>query len=416
MQTQLGFHQGLELRVSQAQVLLSELVQLPVLDLERRIDAELAANAALELPAPPTCPGCGHPVWTGGSCRRCAPGRRADPLSTVATGPAPLDAALTDAARLLRPGDRAIAAHLLGDLDDNGLLVEPVAAVAGRLGVPARTVLRVIEALRSSGRPGLCAGTLPERLRLQVLAAAGGDPPAAVAGLLAGGLDALARGGAGAAAAATGLTVAEVGAAVAWIRANVDAEPIRPDEAAPPAPVDMVVRHEGDGFVVDAVPGPWSAVRVAESYLVAAADPRVRPHVVRARRFVDVLDRRARTMLRVAGAVVGRQARRMVDGPAAQQPLSRRDVAGELDLHESTVSRVVAGKYLLLPSGETVAFGALFGAARAAQECLRALAAARTAAGDAELALALAEQGYHLSRRTVAKYRAELGIPGRNRR
>jgi len=130
-----------------------------------------------------------------------------------------------------------------------------------------------------------------------------------------------------------------------------------------------------------------------------------------------VLDRRARTMLRVAGAAITRQSRRVVEGPAAHRPLLRRDLAAELDLHESTVSRVVAGKHLLLPSGETVPFGSLFGAARGAQECLRDLVAAETVAScDADLASALLERGYPVSRRTVAKYRAALGIPGRHRR
>jgi RNA polymerase sigma-54 factor len=429
MLTQLGLHQAMELRVSATQVLLSELTLLPVLDLEQRIHAELETNAALELPVPPSCPGCGHPVWSG-ACLRCDrwsprrqrgpddPADRRDGPAGLAATPATRDLLLTDAAPALRPAERAVAAHLLADTDDLGLLVEPVAAVAERLGVTERTVRRVIEALRQSGRPGLCATTLTERLRLQVCAAADGRAaPAGVATLLARGLDALADGGVGAAAAATGLRPAELRSAVAWIRAHVEAEPIEPAAAAPPPPVDLVIRRDGDELLIDVVPGPWSAVRVAESYLAVAADPRVRPDVLRARRFVDVLDRRARTILRVAGVVIARQARRMTEGPAAHRPLVRRDVAAALDLHESTVSRVVAGKHVLLPSGETVEFGALFGGARGAQECLRELMAAETVAScDARLADALAERGYRVSRRTVAKYRAALGIAGRHRR
>jgi RNA polymerase sigma-54 factor len=83
-----------------------------------------------------------------------------------------------------------------------------------------------------------------------------------------------------------------------------------------------------------------------------------------------------------------------------------------LGLHESTVSRTVSGKWLLLPTGEIVAFGALFGAATSAQQCLRELVAGGTAAkSDAELARELAARGHQLARRTVAKYRAALGIP-----
>ena len=96
----------------------------------------------------------------------------------------------------------------------------------------------------------------------------------------------------------------------------------------------------------------------------------------------------------------------------AHRPLLRRQVAAELRLHESTVSRAVAGKQVLLPSGETVPFGALFGAARGVQQCLLDLVSAETVPRcDAELAEALAERGHRISRRTVAKYRATLRIP-----
>jgi RNA polymerase sigma-54 factor len=238
-----------------------------------------------------------------------------------------------------------------------------------------------------------------------------------VAAFLSRGLGLLAHGGVGAAATASGLRPDELRSALDWIRAHVAADPIEPEPGAPPAPVDMVVRRDGDRLVIDVVPGPWSAVRVAESYLAAAADPLVRPDIVRARRFVDELDRRTRTMLRVADVVITHQSHRVIEGPAAHRPLLRRDVAAELDLHESTVSRVVAGKHLLLPSGETVPFGALFGAARGVQECLRDLVAAETVAWcDAQLVGALAERGHRVSRRTVAKYRAVLGIPCQRRR
>jgi RNA polymerase sigma-54 factor len=427
---QLDVHHRMELRVSAAQLLLSELLLLPAVGLEQRVEVELAGNAALELPAVPSCPGCGQLVWTG-TCLRCdrrpprqpPPGdpadrdrdRDRDRLAGLAAPPAPREQVLLDAAPALHPGERAVAAHLLADVDDAGLLVEPEAAVAERLGVTERTVRRVIEALRASGTPGLCARTLAERLRLQVSAAAGAHPPpAAVTALLALGLGPLAGGDTKD---GGGLSPDELRSALAWIRSHVDADLVGPEPAPPPAPVDVVVRCDGGTLAVDLVGGCWSAVRVAESYAAAAADPLVRPDVLRARRFLDGLDRRDRTMRRVARFVVDHQARRVVAGPRAHRPLLRRQVAAELRLHESTVSRAVAGKQVLLPSGETVPFGALFGAARGVQECLLDLVGAETVPRcDAELAEALAERGHRVSRRTVAKYRATLRIPDQRRR
>jgi RNA polymerase sigma-54 factor len=172
------------------------------------------------------------------------------------------------------------------------------------------------------------------------------------------------------------------------------------------------VRREGDRLVIDVVPGAWSGLQVAESYRAAAGAPLVDEGIARASRFIDGLSRRTSTLLRVAQVVVARQSGRVVEGPRAHLPLLRRDVAAELGIHESTVSRSVAGKHLLLPCGDTVAFGALFGTARGVQQCLHDLVAAETVAlSDAELASALAALGHRIARRTVAKYRADMGIP-----
>ncbi|MGH3774495.1 MAG: hypothetical protein ACRDRR_01970 [Pseudonocardiaceae bacterium] len=416
--------QRMEHQVGAAQLLLSELLVLPAADLERRVAAELDANAALELPAVPSCQSCGHPAWRG-SCtcwaRRLPPDRREaddhpgrpDRLTRVAAKIRPRDLLLAEAAHALRPAERAVAAHLLADIDDLGLLGEPVTAVASRLGVGPEMVRRVIEALRASGAPGLCAENLTERLRLQVSAAADDQPvPPEVEALVARGLGLLADGDVKGSAVASGLRPEQVRLAVSWIRGHVEADAFGLDEPVAPVPVDAVVRLDGDRLTVDMVPGPWSALHIAESYLAVAADPRVHRDIVRARRFIDMLDRRTRTMLRVVQVVIIRQSRRVIEGPRAHLPLRRRDVAAELDLHESTVSRTVAGKHLLLPSGETVAFSALFGPARGVQQCLRDLVAGETVArSDTELVCALGAFGHHIARRTVAKYRAELGIP-----
>lgn len=308
-----------------------------------------------------------------------------------------------------------IAEHLLADVDDLGLLTEPVTDVAARLGVSPDRVQRVNDALRGSGAPGLCAGSLTERLRLQVAA----EPavPSEVDALVARGLDALAGGGPGAAATASGLHADQVCSALTWIRSQLEAEPFPPNDSVAPVPVDAVVTMREGRLIVDVVPGPWSALRVADSYQEAAANPAVRDDIVRANRFLEMLDRRTRTTLRVLRVAVTRQSRRIMEGPRAHRPLLRRDVAAELGLHESTVSRVVTGKHLLLPTGETIAFGALFGAARGVQQCLGELVAAEDIArSDAELVAALAALGHRLSRRTVAKYRAVLGIPPRRAR
>lgn len=150
MLTQLDLRPGMELRVSAAHVLLSELLLLPALELDRRVHAELETNAALELPAAPSCPGCGHPVWSG-ACLRCErwslrrrhrPDDRADlgdRLAHVAATTALRDVLLTDAAPALRPADRTVAAQFgvaQEILRDIAPFVRPLCRPAGA--VPAQ--------------------------------------------------------------------------------------------------------------------------------------------------------------------------------------------------------------------------------------------------------------------------------------
>jgi RNA polymerase sigma-54 factor len=216
----------------------------------------------------------------------------------------------------------------------------------------------------------------------------------------------------------SGLGSGEVRDALAWIRAHVPAQLFTDaDASVPPPVVDLVVRSERGRLVVDVVPGPWSGLRVADSYVAAAGDPFVAREVARAQRFVDGLTRRAATLLDVAEVAVVRQTRRVREGPRGHVPLRRREVAAELGVHESTVSRAVVGKHLLLPSGETVAFASLFGASVGVEHCLCDIVGAETVPlSDIELADALAARGHRVARRTVAKYRSALGIPAKHHR
>ena len=116
--------QRMEHRVGAAQLLLSELLVLPSADLEQRVCAELDANAALELPPPPTCPGCGHPVWRSACvfCERWSARRhrehpdQPEQLSRIAAKITPRDLLLTDAAQGLRRAERAVASYLLAEV------------------------------------------------------------------------------------------------------------------------------------------------------------------------------------------------------------------------------------------------------------------------------------------------------------
>ena len=182
----MALHVGLHMehRLSPTQLLVSELLPLPVADLAGRLDAELAANPALELAERPSCPGCGRVVWRVQCQCRCALDH-APTAHLEAAGPrSPRDDVLRDITPALPVEDRRIATYLVSDVDRYGVLDEPWESVAQRLGVGVADVRRVIAAMRRAGYPGLCASSLAQRLRLEAAATCVGGIPADVDELL----------------------------------------------------------------------------------------------------------------------------------------------------------------------------------------------------------------------------------------
>jgi RNA polymerase sigma-54 factor len=140
-------------------------------------------------------------------------------------------------------------------------------------------------------------------------------------------------------------------------------------------------------------------------------DVQARDAVRAARQLLGQLGDRWDTLRRIAEYTVARQQGFLRRGPAALKPLHRNEVAAGLGLHESTVSRAVAGKYALLPSRRITPLAAFFGASGGLDEELRELVRSECLPlSDQELADRLRVQGYPVARRTVAKHRARLGI------
>jgi len=152
-----------------------------------------------------------------------------------------------------------------------------------------------------------------------------------------------------------------------------------------------------------------------------------RERVERARWIVDAVGQRKQTLLRVAIAVFDRQRAFLDEGPGHLVPLRMGAIAEELELHLSTVSRAVAGKHVQTPAGIfplryffQVATGTDTTQARDdLREIVRRIFAEEDPTAplsDDEVAAELARRGMKVARRTVAKYRKELGIPTSYRR
>jgi RNA polymerase sigma-54 factor len=140
----------------------------------------------------------------------------------------------------------------------------------------------------------------------------------------------------------------------------------------------------------------------------------VRDAVTRARQFMGKLNQRRETLERISLCAVTMQEDFVREGVRELRPLTRADVAQQVGIHESTVSRATAGKYVMLPNNKVVPFGDFFTASLGVKDAIRELIEKEAAEGrtlsDREIGQRLLEQGYRVARRTVAKYRAELGI------
>lgn len=330
----------------------------------------------------------------------------------------------------------AVAANLIDAIDEHGYIVdwdELVVRLGAELAAPPEMVTAVLAVLQEFDPSGVAARNLEECLAIQ-LRQLGPDTPgrdAAQAIVAACALDAVAARDEARLARTVGHADA-VDAALALIRSL---QPHPGEAYGAPAtqyvvPEVFVAKREGR-WQVSLNPDIAPRLRINPSYLslVRRADKSsdqttLKEHLQEARFFLNSLKSRNETLLRVAQKIVEAQRAFLEYGEEAMKPLVLRDVADELDIHESTVSRATANKYMQTPRGlfelkyffsshvATIDGGTC--SATAIQAMIRRLVAAETANkphSDNHLAGMLLDEGIRVARRTIAKYREALGIP-----
>lgn len=197
---------------------------------------------------------------------------------------------------------------------------------------------------------------------------------------------------------------------------------------------DVTVRKRKGQWVAELNSGAVPHLRVNQMYARMLSENRqasgdLSARLQEARWLVKNIQQRFDTILKVSEAIVVRQQAFFEQGEVAMRPMILRDIADELGLHESTVSRVTTQKYLLCPRG-LFELKYFFGSALetdSGQECsataikalIRQLLETENPAkplSDSALADELARQGIQVARRTVAKYREAMQIPPVNQR
>ena len=192
---------------------------------------------------------------------------------------------------------------------------------------------------------------------------------------------------------------------------------------------DVVVRKVRNSWVVSLNPDAMPRLRINNLYAQILRDNRgasgsLSSHLQEARWLIKNVQQRFDTIQRVSQAIVDRQRQFFDYGDVAMRPLTLREIAEQLDLHESTVSRVTTQKYMATPRG-IFEFKYFFGShvatdtgGAASSTAIRALIRQFVGAedkkkplSDAKIAELLGQQGIVVARRTIAKYRESLDIP-----
>lgn len=207
-------------------------------------------------------------------------------------------------------------------------------------------------------------------------------------------------------------------------------------EAAEYVVPDVIVRKHRGAWRVELNEEAMPRLRINNHYasLVRRADTSsdntyLKNQLQEARWFIKSLQSRHETLLKVASCIVGRQRGFLEHGEEAMQPLVLHDVAEEVGMHESTISRVTNKKYMMTPRGifelkyffsshvGTASGGACSATAiRALIKKLVAAESPRKPLSDSKIAAILSDQGINVARRTVAKYREAMSIPPSNER
>ncbi|MFG1817672.1 hypothetical protein ACGFIF_28210 [Kribbella sp. NPDC049174] len=377
------------------------------------VERALTDNPMLERSPGSTCPGCGR-HRTASRCPRCSGG-----LRYAGRDPAlmPFDTLESAAACEIRSDCRVALPVVIAHLTRRGLLDAEPGEIAASHGLAPDVVAEAVRAIKAAGPVGVAETSVADLLLAQArgLVTAGKAAPWFV-DLVRDHLAAVATGDTTTVARAFGISPQAVEEAFRLVRARlrpvaVVEVPERPEPAG--IPDVFVYRTRSGVFEVEVPDSDWFGLGVADVQPAVRADAVASAwlagHERAARELLRQLDTRASVLRRVATYMVDRQAGYFERGAAAHVPLSRTDVAVELGLHASTVSRCVAGKTMRRPDGEIVPLADLLGGAVAIKARIAELAATGRVS-DARLCRALADGGHIVARRTVAKYRAELGI------
>ena len=457
---------SLQLRVSQQLVMTPQLqqalrlLQLPLLELNTQLEEALAENVMLELEEPPeqveapTDPA----LETGTDENPEVVAREADDISPWDlrdSGSARSDPWADDMRRpeIADHSDESLREHLLWQLelehfppreaaigqaivdalDEDGYLTESLddihAALPVEAGFTRAEVERALTMVQSLDPAGVGARNLSECISIQLSQLDPATPERDLAmQIAADGLDEVANQDYAMLRRRLGISEESLAVALQLVRAchPRPGSSIQPPSAEYVIP-DVYVRKQDSRWIVEVNHSGAPRLRVNQAYADllkgAGSHDTLRHQLQEARFLVRSLEIRDDTLLKVARCIVERQTGFLEHGEEAMKPMILKDIAEAIDMHESTISRVTANKYMHTPRG-VVEFRYFFssqlsGTDGSEQSSTAIKARIRRLIGhenpskplsDSKIAAMLIDEGINVARRTVAKYREALRI------
>jgi len=327
-----------------------------------------------------------------------------------------------------QPGDAGDLARIIAEtLDETGYLTVELEQIAELSGAPLPLVQEGLALVQGLDPAGVGARSLAECLALQAKASDRYDP--AMARLI-DNLDLLSKGRMNDLRRICGVDDEDLADMVRELRAYDPKPGCRfSASATQDATPDVFVRRTRGGFSVELNQATLPRVLVNRRYYQElksgpqdkASRAWLSECLQSANWLVKALDQRARTIVRVVSEIVKRQQGFFERGVSAMKPMTLREVAEAIGMHESTVSRVTSNKYLLSDRG-LFELKYFFGsgvqsaegegaAASAVKDAIKQLIDAETEIlSDDAIATLLQQKGFDVARRTVVKYREAMGI------
>ncbi len=435
------------------------LLSLTAEELHQKIESELASNPALEMVEERRCPSCNRLLQSSEPCPICSRPKTlesTDPIvfispreDFVSGSPIPqedlpednIGAATEDLptyvlrqiAPELDPGDRALAAYLLTHLDEDGLLQVSLIEVAQYHHVLVSRVESIKRLIQHAEPIGVGSATPEEAMliQLEVLAAENIPVPPLAVQAIEKGMSLLSRHQYSELAHILKTSPKNVQEIANFIGNNLNPFPARShwgdsrESAKSEEQVfhrpDIVINHLNEDplgpLVVEIIMPISGTLRINPMFRQATKEIHEekvddwKNALERASLFVKCLQQRNHTMERLMMRIAGLQKEFILHGEGDLKPVTRAQLAKELEVHESTISRAVSNKAIQLPNGRIVPFAKFFDRSLHIRTALQVIIAAETKPySDTELAELLAGMDYHVARRTVAKYRAMEGI------